>query len=191
MGVGSVWSIAENPEKAVRFRGQWLRSTALTRQRRGASFSACLINLSHTHTGVKAKIHLKTEIFIAFEFNNYFMFNYWQIADIQAHSAPPSAALQACRSAIFEKYKKKWKKKEKCMKVFEYFDPILWMSSKCFFYKSSGSKLFHIKDPPPQIKSSWKIYIHSKICTNVNDCSKIADLQACISELEYLLFFNS
>ena len=51
MEEGSVCSIAEDPEKAVRYRGQWLRSTALTRQRRGASFSTCLINLSHTRSG--------------------------------------------------------------------------------------------------------------------------------------------
>ena len=30
-------------------------------------------------------------------------FCYWKIAYLQAHSAAPSAALQACRSALFEK----------------------------------------------------------------------------------------
>ena len=58
-------------------------------------------------------------------FNHYFLYiNCCKIADIQAHSAAPSAALQACRSAIF------WKKSWKCLQAFGYFDPILWMSSK-------------------------------------------------------------
>ena len=34
---------------------------------------------------------------------NILCFKYKKIADIQAHSAAPSAALRACRSAIFEK----------------------------------------------------------------------------------------
>ena len=33
-------------------------------------------------------------------------FNCWKIADLQAHSAPPSGALWACRSAIFEEMRK-------------------------------------------------------------------------------------
>ena len=41
-------------------------------------------------------------------------FNQWKIADIQAHSAAPSPALRACRSAIFEKIS--WK----CEQIFEY-----------------------------------------------------------------------
>ena len=38
-----------------------------------------------------------------FAFCIIWCFNYWKIADIQAHSAAPSATLQACRSAIFER----------------------------------------------------------------------------------------
>ena len=45
-----------------------------------------------------------------FQFSFFFMFspvvsclNCWKTADIQAHSAAPSAALRACRSAIFER----------------------------------------------------------------------------------------
>ena len=128
--------------------------------------------------GVKAKINPKTEFFIAFyrHFNHYFMFNYWKIADIQAHSAALGAALRACRSAIFL-YRKKREKKEKCVQVFEYFDPILWMSSKCFFYKSSGSKLFHIKN---QTKSNELKKYTLKDLHNVNNFSKIADASLCI-----------
>ena len=33
----------------------------------------------------------------------FLCFNGWKTADIQAHSAAPSAALRACRSAIFER----------------------------------------------------------------------------------------
>ena len=37
----------------------------------------------------------------------------WKIADLQAHSAAPSAALRACRSAILEKSRK-------CVQIYEY-----------------------------------------------------------------------
>ena len=61
-------------------------------------------------------------------------FNYWKIADLQAHSAAPSAALQACRSAIF---KKSWKF------VFEYL-------CLCVYWKTyvSHLKIFSSRDPP-------------------------------------------
>ena len=47
-----------------------------------------------------------------------FYFSHWKIADIQAHSAAPSAALRACRSAIFER------NRENVLQVFECCDPI-------------------------------------------------------------------
>ena len=63
--------------------------------------------------------------------------NYWKIADIQAHSAAPSAALRACRSAIFEK----------SLKSLNISNPseVFW---KTYVSMSVMLKLFHVRDRP-------------------------------------------
>ena len=93
--------------------------------------------------------------------------NYWKIADIQAHSAAPSAALRACRSAIFFK---SWK----CVQVFQYLGPILWMNYKPlnqWFSQTCSSQgpakmtfglrppsqnmFFHGESPSPRVAYIW------------------------------------
>ena len=74
-------------------------------------------------------------------------FNRWKTADIQAHSAAPSAALRACRSAVFERncdHSCKPLKKEKG------------------FY-GSGALTFSCEGPP-----KWYVFGHGPPSQNIS-----------------------